>query len=675
MTEYRFLKLLIYLSLILTATSIDAYSNIIKIQIASTQPAFNGKSFGSVGTYQVLKGKAYGEVDPNSPRNALITDIQLAPRNARGMVEYSMDIYMLKPADLSKGNHKLFVELPNRGSKPFGSFNKSRGGNDPGASDQPDDAFLMSMGYTMVWCGWDISATTGLTITVPIAINKDGSAITGPSYEYISFDNNNTLSYKLAYPAVLTDKKSAVLTERALLNDAPKVLNSTDWEFTDEHTIRLLPAGTAFKQSYVYDFVYTAKEPKVAGLGLCSTRDFVSFLRYAKADAAGNANPLAGDVQYTYSFASSQPARYMNDMQTLGFNEDEQGRRVIDGIENWLGGGSGVGINYRFAQPGRTERNRQNHLYPEGIFPFAYPVLTDKLTGKTGGRSVGYQNRANMPKDMEINSANEYWVKAASLLHSDTQGNDLSDPENVRFYLISGMQHGTGSGTNKGSGQQFQNPTRPEPVLRALFMALDAWVTKGVKPPDSQVPRRSKGTATLATSRPGALTGNVSKSEIGWPDIAGVTYTGLITTRYAYNFGPEFKKGIIAKYPVDKIDAPAYPNFVSKVDADGNEVAGIRLPTVAAPTGTLTGWALRRDGFGLNDGAESAGQYIPFKKTKTERMAAGDPRLSLEERYGTHEKYVEAVTQAVKDLQARRLLLPDDAAAYIKEAEGSGVLK
>jgi hypothetical protein len=650
-----------------------ARAGIVKVEITSRAPAFNGKVFGKVGTYEVLKGKAYGEVDPKLPRNAVITDLQLAPKNARGMVEYSTDIYILKPLDLSKGNHKLFAELPNRGGKPFGGFNKSNGGNDPGAANQPDDAFLMSMGYTMVWCGWDISAAPGknnITITVPVAVNPDGSAITGTSYEYISFDNDKTTNYQLAYPAVVTAKDKAVLTERPLLNSTPEIKKPTDWEFVNDHTIRLLPVGTAFKQSYIYDFTYTATNSKVAGLGLAATRDVISFLRHDNSAA----NPLAGDVQYTYSFAISQPARYMNDFQTLGFNEDEQGRSVFDGIENWLGGGSGVGINYRFAQPGRTERNRQNHLYPEGIFPFAYPILTDKLSGRTSGRLAGYKDLKNAPKVLEINSANEYWVKAASLLHTDLQGNDLPDPENVRFYLVSGMQHGSGNGNSTGIAQQWQNPTKPEPVLRALFIALDAWVTQGVKPPASNVPRRTDHTAALAAANNHKLTGAVPQAELGWPNIPGVTYTGLITTRYCLNFGTDFNKGVIGQYSLGSVNRPAYTNFVSKVDKDGNEVAGIHLPPVAAPTATLTGWALRREGYGLNDGAESAGQNIPFKKTKAERVAAGDPRLSLEERYGTHEGYVQAVTRAVDSLKQLRLLLPADAQKYIDDAKASDVL-
>ncbi len=687
-------------------------AGIVKIVISKEEPAFGGKTTGPAGPYEKITGKAYAEVDPVLPENARITDIQLVPRNARGMVEYSMDFYILKPLDLQRGNHKLLAEIPNRGGKLFGGFNNSGGGNDPGEAEKGAEGFLMQKGYTIVWCGWDISARSGhnnLTITVPVAGNKDGSSITGISYEYISFDNDQGTSYRLAYPAASVTRDSVLLTVRSLLNDTPQVLPSSAWEYADESTIRLLPAGTAFQQSAIYEFFYRAKDPLVAGLGLAATRDFISFLRYAPAgggdrsgkEAGPAANPLAGEIRYTFSFAISQPARYMNDFQTLGFNVDEEGRRVFDGIENWLGGGSGVGINYRFAQPGRTERNRQNHLYPEGIFPFAYPVLTDTLgigrgdaagisfrdprnathgardatrfPAVTAGRLSGYSRPELRPKVMEINSANEYWVKAASLLHSDLQGNDLPDPDNVRFYLMAGMQHGSGNGASRGECQQLQNPTRAEPALRALFIALDEWVTKGRKPPDSRVPRHADGTAVMAAA--GRLTGTIPQAALGWPDIPGVTYTGLITIHYRFDYGPLFRQGIITRYPIPPFNERAYPNFVSKVDEDGNELAGIRLPPVAAPTATLTGWALRRSGFGLNDGGESAGQQVPFAKTKAARLSAGDPRLSLEERYGTHEKYVEAVTKAVKELEARRFLLPQDAQNYIEEAKASEILK
>ncbi len=670
------LKLL--LLLLIGATS-AAQARIIRIEITSVQsPTFDGKMFGRVGAYEKLRGRAYGELDPTTPQNAIITDITLAPRNAKGMVEYAMDIYILKPVDLSNGNHKLFLEINNRGGKLFGGFNKSSGGNDPTTSGQAGESFLMNMGYTMAWNGWDCSAAStnnGLTISVPVAKNPDGSPITGPSYEYIVYDNSTALSYSLAYPAATLATSQATLTVRDHLQDSPTVVPSDKWEYVDERTIRLLPAGTTFRQSAIYEFKYTARDPIVAGIGLAATRDFVSFLRYATADDFGHPNPLAGDIRYTFSYSLSQPARYVNDFQTLGFNADEQNRQVLDGIENWMGGGSGIGLNVRFAQPSRTERNRQNHLYPEGIFPFAYPVMTDPLSGKTAGRLARCSATTTCPKVFEINSSNEYWVKAASLLHTDSKGNDLPDPENVRFFLVSGAQHGTGNAATRGLCQQLQNPTNAEPFLRAMFIALDEWVTKGTIPPASEVPRQSAGTAVVAMPQAGSQTGLVLQAALGWPAIPGVTYTGVITTRYLLDFGPSFGKGIITNFPTGVNGLPSYVNFVSKVDIDGNEVAGVRLPPVAVPTATTTGWALRRADFGENEGCESAGQHIPFKLTRAERTAISDPRLSVQERYATHDGYVEAVRKSVRALVEKRFLLAEDAEQYIKTAQESAVLR
>ena len=647
----------------------------------SESPTFEGRVFGPdgrVGPYEKLRGKAYGEVDPDDPRNAVITDLKLAPRNARGKVEYSMDIFILKPIDVRRGNQKLILDFNNRGEMRVAALNDAPLSNNPTKAAQAGSGFIMNLGYAVVGNGWDIGATSddsGLTISVPVAKNADGTSITGPSYEYINFDNARSLRYELTYPAATLDTSKATLTVRARLDDQPTVVPATGWEYVDEKTIRLLPAGTPFKQSHVYEFAYTAKDPVVAALGLAATRDFVSFLRHAARDTAGTANPLAGGVRHTYSFSISQPSRTLNDFVALGFNEDEQGARVVDGMLKWTGGGSGVQINYRFAQPGRTERNRQNHLYPEGVFPFAYPVLTDHFSGKSGGRIARCARSNTCPRIFDGNSANEYWVKAGSLLHTDTRGNDLPDPGNARFYLISGLSHGVGNVTSMGSCQQFLNPTSPFPALRALLTALDQWVTAGTEPPPSYVPRRADHTAVMAVHRPGYQTAVVPQEALGWPTIPGVTYTGLITARYHLDFGPMLDKGIVSKFPPALGGRPAYPIFVSKVDRDGNEAAGIRLPPVEAPIATTTGWALRRAGFGENDGCEASGQHIAFKTTRAERMAAGDPRLSLEERYTNHDGYVAAVTKAAEKLAQQRLLLASDVQKYIDQARASNVLR
>ena len=347
----RLTRLLVLIGLIANSPLVRA--RIIRIEINSVQsPTFEGKTFGPVGAYEKLRGKAYGELDPTSPQNAVITDIGLAPRNARGMVEYAMDIYILKPINPTSGNHKLFLEVNNRGGKLFGGLNNSSGGNDPTTATQAGEAFLMNQGYTLAWNGWDPSApatNNNLTIQVPVARAADGSPITGPSYEYISFDNNASLTYSLTYPTATLNMAQAVLTVRDHLVDTPTAIPVTGWEYTNERTIRLLPVGTPFRQSAIYEFTYPARDPIVAGIGFAATRDFVSFLRYAKTDDFGHPNPLANDVRHVFSYAVSQPARYLNDFQTLGFNADEQNRRVLDGMVNWLGGGNGIGLNVRFA--------------------------------------------------------------------------------------------------------------------------------------------------------------------------------------------------------------------------------------------------------------------------------------------------------------------------------------
>ena len=663
----------------------------------SQSPTFEGRSFGGVGAYEKLRGKAYGEVDPRDPHNAVITDIELATPNARGMVEYSMDIYILKPVSLRQGNGKLFMEVNNRGGKLFGAFNGSGGGNNPTTAADAGDAFLMNQGYSMAWNGWDPSAPPGadrLTINVGAPLKRsDGSDITGPSYEYIVFDNATTTSSALAYPAATLDKSAATLTVRDHLMQAATTIPADGWNYNATGTAISLN-GAPFKQSAIYEFTYLAKDPVVAGLGLAATRDFIAFLKHAVADDDGNPNPLAGHARTAYTFAVSQPARYLNEFQTLGFNADERGRRAIDGILNWIGAGTGVAINYRFSQTARTERNRQNHRYPEGPFPFAYPKLKDHLTGQVGGRGVacsgkGHDGRDHnddddrgegkdnyCPKALEVNSANEYWVKTGSLLHSFPNGKDLPrDPENVRFYLLSSVEHTVGGAPPRSAGscQQFRNSTNPNPVLRALFVALDQWVTQGVEPPKSQVP----GPGHRAYSIPlDNGVGFVPQDALGWPNIPGVTYSGLITVRHLFDFGARFDEGIMDTNPPD-FSGPVYPSYVSKVDHDGNDVAGIRLPDVAAPIATTSGWGLRAEAFGGSpfDGCEASGQWIPFPTTKAARLASGDPRKSLEERYKNHAGYVKEVAKEARKLEQRRLLLPADVQRYIDAAEASDVLR
>jgi hypothetical protein len=666
---------------VVTAASAPGPTGILAITINSAtdpaapsqNPTFGGTTFGPVGAYQKIIGTATGKLDPSDPHNAVITDLQLAPRDAQGLVSYSMDFYILTPVDPSKGNHKVFFEPPNRGAKQFARFNGSSGGNNPTTAGDAGTAFLMNQGYTMVWAGWEPTASRSnfsMGVTAPVAVNADGSSITGSDYEYIEFDNGTTTSYTTAYNTSTTDTTKATLTVKDHLADSAVAVPATGWTWTSPNTIALLPAGTAFKQSSIYELTFTAKDPVVGGVGFAAFRDFASFLRNAAADGAGTPNPLANAAINRYVvWTLSQPARFMNDFIWLGFNQDTSGRQVFDGVFNWVGAGDGIGMNYRFEQSGRTERNRQNHLYPEAPFPFSYSTLTDPLTGKTDGRNSRCGPTNTCPKVMNVISANEYWVKAGSLIHTDLAGNDIPDPPNVRNYLLSSTQHASPAAANSlGVCQQFGNAVDQNPALRALWVALDQWID-GIAPPPSAVPERANGTAVFAatTANSPLGIGTVAQASLGWPTIPGVTYTGLVTVRNLFDFGPQFDQGILTVNP-PVATGKVYPSFVSKVDSDGNEIAGIRLPGVAAPVATTAGWNLRSAAFGLNDGCESTGSLIPFAPDVTTRTAIGDPRPSLAERYGTHAGYVAAVTTVVNDLMAERLLLPADAQAYIAAA-------
>jgi len=637
----------------------------------SQSPAFGGLSFGTVGQYEKLRGTATGELDPNDPRNKVITDIELAPHNAAGMVTYSMDVFVLRPLNQANGNQRMLFDFNNRGQMRLGRLNNGTVTSDPVSAADAGDGFVMRHGFSVAGNGWDFGATgtANMKISVPRL-----TGLPGPSYEYIVNDNATTASTVITFPPNSTNTSLAKLTVRPRLDDAATTLLPTDWEFflsnatNNTWAIRLLPLGTRFKQSYIYELTYTARDPVVSGVGLAASRDWVSFLRHA---SAAEGNPLAGHVVHTYSYSISQPSRTLNDYVLFGFNEDLQGRRVLDGILSHTGGGSGDQINYRYGQTGRTERNRQNHLYPEGVFPFAHQTLTDELSGKTGGRDDRCKASNTCPRRFEVNTSNEYWVKAGSLLHSDTLGKDLKEPDDVRYYLMSGQSHGVGDVTDRGVCREFTNGVSPYRAHRALLLALDRWVSDGVEPPKSALPHG--GHRAWADIRPGSQVGVVPQSELGWPSIPGVLYTGVITTRYVLDFGGTLDDGIISNYPQSVVGRPSYKIFVSKVDEDGNEIAGVRMPGVEAPTATTTGWALRRDEFGGPDGCESDGQNIPFARTKAERK--GDPRKSLEERYKDHDGYVKAVAKAARKLQKDGFLVEEDVQSFVNEAQASDVLR
>lgn len=641
----------------------DAQARITKIQILTRTTAFGGHSFPGVGQYEVITGIATGEVNPSGLQNAVITDINLAP-TTNGNVVYQHNFYILKPLNLSQGNHKMMYEPPNRGRKTYQTLNNTpTGTNDPAALTDPTvlaNSFLWPRGYTTVWSGWEnnLGPLAGLTATanLPVAFqDKISQTITGPAYEYI-VTSGTPSSFALTYPAASSSQANAALTHRVHLDDVPQPVPASGWAYTDATNTAIKLTSGNFVDNDIYEFSYVAKNPTVNGLGLAAIRDFNSFLRYATVDDFGTANPLAGEVTRIYTEVVSQPARTLNDFVHLGFNQDESGRKVFDGMLQWIGAGDGLNMNYRWSQTKRTNRNRQDLLYLEGLFPFANQTLTDPISGTTDGRYKKCSESNTCPLGMEFYSSNEYWVKAGSLISTDPTGTlDLPDHPDARLYLLSSAQHG---GPNVC--QQHLNPLDSGPVQRALWEDLDQWSTHGVAPPPSQVPKFSDGT----------LVPPLPQSGVGFPNIPGVTYTGLKTTRYRFNYGPNFYQTFIPTinppvitppYEDNPVNGPIYPSFVPKTDSDGNDIAGIRLPELTVPLATYTGWALR-SGVWANDGCEGSGQYIPLKATAEERISAGDPRPSVQERYPSFAMYRSGVMRAIDDLVRNRFMLCEDAA-------------
>lgn len=638
-----------------------ADAQIKRIDVTTIQsPTFEGTSFGAVGQYEKLTGMVYGEVDPTDPLNAIIADIELAPTNADGMVDFSAEFFILRPVDPSRGNHRILYDLNNRGNMLAMRLNDGGGGNDPTTAADAGNGFLMRQGYTILSSGWDaLAGAPGMNITVPVAMNADGTPIVGPSMEEWVVDEEEMKGSLTYAPASLDPSKAHLYVRSEAMGERAEI-PSSGWRYNaDETSVSLLPEGTPFRSGMLYDFVYEAKDPLVAGLGFAAIRDIADFFRNAEKDAVGNLNPLAGEVEHIFTYCVSQPCRLANDFVKLGFNETEGHERAIDGMLQWVGGADGIFMNYRFAQTFRTHRQRQARWFPEFQFPFADVVTTDPVTDETDGRLRRCMESDTCPRILATNSDNEYWAKDMALLHVSPDGTtDLPEPSGVRYYHMASLPHGAASGM--GICAYERSPLSPYAVHRALLLALDAWVTDGTDPPKSRIPRLAEG--TLVPSMP--------QDAMGFPHIPGMAYNGRQHTGDLFDYGPRFSEGILTVLPPILVGTP-YPAFVPKTDADGNTIAGVRLPEVQAPLATYTGWNRRAEV--PQEDCGGSGSVLPFPKTREERLATGDPRRSITERYPTHQDYVNAVASAAKSLMEQGFLLQEDVDRYVQRAKQKSV--
>lgn len=626
-----------------------------KIEITRVESAFDGLSFGNIGTYEKVVGHASAEVDPTHPLNAGIINIGKASTNAAGQVEYRVGFYLLKPADLQRGNRRILYDVVNRGNKlALNNLNDAPRVNEPATAADAGNGFLMRQGYSILWSGWQGDVGEGddlLRAQLPIAAERDASITTISRDEFIFEHTRSPVTVPLSYPANTLDPAAAMLTVRQREQDPRTPLSPEHWRFKSNTRLEISrPAG--FDAGAIYEFIYPARDPIVMGLGFAAVRDLVAFMRHDSADADGRPNPLMLDgrpaIDYVLAYGASQSGRFLRDFIWQGFNQDLHGRKVFDGVIATVAGSRKTFVNFAFAQPGRFSRQHEDRLFPHDQFPFSYATTTDPVSGKTDGILARCEASNTCPKIMQTEASTDFWEGRASLLVTDGRGNEIRVPDNVRLYLFASIQHGGGSvAANFPFNQYPANPAEYGAVHRALVVALDEWVSRGVLPPASRFPRVSEG--TLISPAPHSY---------GFPAIPGVEYPGMVNELSEMNYSVQ---------PPKSIPGHNYLILVPKIDEDGNEVSGVRIPAISVPRGTHTGWNLRRQDFAEGE-LVLLGSYFPFAATKEERLASGDPRPSLEERYPTADDYVTKIARAAEELRSMRLLLSEDVERIVKAA-------
>lgn len=637
------------------------------VKVERVEPAA-GAAQSTTPPYERLSGKFYGELDPADPKNALITDIQLAERNTRGKVEYAGTFSLMKPVDAARASGVLMYSVVNRGNGQ--------------ASASPEGHISLVSG----WQGDVVPTAVNQTIQVPRARNRDGSSLTAPLVVRLLEQRGSTARLLISrgtpspYPPLTFDtSKATLISAVSEFAEGLKVgvtrIASGDWAFATCENVPFpgtpdpthICLKTGFDPARLYELQYTVKDPLVLGVGFAATRDLNSFLRYERADDAGTPNPVAGMVRWAISEGSSQSGAFLRAFIRLGFTQDERGRIVWEGSNPNIAARV-IDLNRRFAQPGTDVE-----LYGLGTEAPVWWEEWNDVPRARGTSSLLDRCRTtnSCPKILETFASAEIWNLRASFMLVGTDAKaDIPLPDNVRRYFFPGVTHGGGRGgfsseeTAANGCLLPANPAPSAPMRSALMRAFVDWVTKGVAMPTSRYPTIADGTLVPFTPR-----------TFQFPVIQGrpsPTLRPLLDYDLGAAFNYQDASGSLTAPPTVK---RVLPQLVVKNDADGNEVAGIKSPLLAAPLGTYTGWNVTASGPLAGQSCGLVGGFIPFAKTRAERMATNDPRLSLEERYGSHDDYVRVVSAAARKLVEERLLLPSDAEAMIRQAERSDVLR
>lgn len=673
---------------VLTWLAIVAQARVVRVEILSRSDMQDGKPFGAAGSYEKITGRVYFAVNPADIHNRPIVDLDKAPRNAHGEVEFSADLYLIKPKEMSRGNGAVLFEVSNRGGR--GILRLVNGGSP--AEPEFGDGFLMRQGYTLAWVGWQFDLAdqgANLHLYAPIARDVPAMGSVRPSddraarAQHLNEDPRHSSDEEIhgvlradftvsvareempvghimlgpaggkSYAVDDPQGPQNVLTVRDTRDGQRQTIPRSQWSFRDNRFIRL---DGGFVPGKIYELVYTSKDPVVVGLGFAAVRDFLSYLKH---------DPQAvAPVRRVYAVGISQSGRFLRHFLYQDFNADEHGHQVMDGVIAHVAGAGRGSFNYRFAQPSRDSQPMSSIFYPTDLFPFTDLPEVDPVSGERAGLLDAAVKSHTAPKIFFSNTSYEYWGRAASLIHTSPDGTkDAGIGNNVRVYFLAGLQHfsdafpprKTTAGNPDYTAQQRHNPNPIQWYWRALLTDMDQWVRNGTQPPPSTYPKIAAGTL-------------VPLERWTFPKIPGVNLPHEYNIAYHLDFGPRWSQGIVTNEP-PKV-GPPFTALVPQSDEDGNDLGGVRLPELEVPLATYTGWNLRDPSIGAPDQRESfLGSFIPLARTKEERERSGDTRPSVEERYASREKYIEKFTAAAETLIHQRFLLQEDLPAIVARGQ------
>ena len=652
---------LLLLFLVSTVALLNA--KVVRVEIASRGDILNGRRFGDAGAYERITGRVYFSLAVANPHNRRIVDLDNAVNLENGEVEFCSDFMAIRPKDPQKGNGSLLLEVPNRGrSRIIGLLD----GGDWNLANDAGDAWLLRNGYTVAALGWqwDAAGQDALRFFAPIA-KEHGRTITGllrgdlmPSKVMEEIPLGHLILGTIGgaeYPVAAPDDPRNVLTVRDSRDAKRTAIPRSEWQFAHAVDGKLAPSNRhihlngGFQPGKIYEYVYVAADPVIAGGGFAAVRDFASYAKHGR-DAITPAARVYGE-------GISQNGRFLRDFLYQGFNADEEGKMALDGVLAHVAGAGRGSFNYRFAQPSRDAQPTSSVFFPTDVFPFTDQPETDPVTGDQGGLLDRAFADKVAPLIFLSNTTYEYWGRAASLIHITADGKrDAPISPSVRVYHFAGLQHfSVPFPPAKGEGDLLgQAPQSPLPIRyfwRAMLANMDAWIRSNTAPPESSYPKIADGTL-------------VPLQKYAFPAIPNVNKPYEANEAFRLDFGPNWREGILSVQP-PKVGKP-FPVLVPQVDADGNERDGVRLPELTVALATYAGWNLRDPSIGAPDQRVSfEASYLPFPKTAAEREKTGDPRKSIAERYASREHYLSRYHRAVDELVKQRWILEEDRQALI----------